>query len=186
VLPVREENTFSSLNNTGEENRKGGELSMSAFIVADKTINNIVTWLDSALAEAYGTITIRHKLLELGFDASVAGWAERLGYAMFQLNVIAVAARYGSGEAKKFRPLDYRYRLTHSVPLVQVLKSLQCWLYQCNEGDVPQTALYGLFDNDVQVYLMTEIIDALPEYQSAIWGKRNAIYLTDLWMRNIV
>jgi hypothetical protein len=56
------------------------------------------------------------------------------------------------------------------VPLVQVLKSLQCWLYQCNGDDVPKTALYELFDNDVQLYLMTEIIDALPEYQNAYWG----------------
>jgi hypothetical protein len=98
-------------------------------------INSIVNWLNSALEEAYGTIIIRQKLLELSFDASVAGWAERLEYAMFQLNVIAVDARYGSSEAKKFRPLDYRYKLTQNVPLVQVLKSMQCWLYQCNAGN---------------------------------------------------
>jgi hypothetical protein len=143
---------------------------MSAFIVVDKTINSIVNWLDRALEEPYGTTTIRQKLLEQGFDASMAGWAEKLGQAMFQLNVIAVDARYGSGESKRFRPLDYHYEVPESVPLVQVLKSLQCWLYQCNEGDVPQTALYGLFDNDVQLYLMTEIIDTLPEYQHAHWG----------------
>jgi hypothetical protein len=143
---------------------------MSAFIVTDKTINRIVNWLDSALEEPYGTITIRQKLLEQGFDASMAGWTERLGLAMLQLNVIAVDAQYGSGEAKRFRPLDYHYEVPEPVPMVQVLKSLQCWLYQCNEGDVPQTALYGLFDNEVQLYLMTEIIDALPEYQNAHWG----------------
>jgi hypothetical protein len=143
---------------------------MSAFMVADNTINNIVNWLDRELEEAYGTISIRQKLLEQGFDASMASWAERLGYAMFQLNVIAVDARYGSGEAKRFRDLDYRYEVTKPVPMVQVLKSLQCWLYQCNEGDVPTTSLYTLFDNDVQVYLMTEIIDSLPEYQNAFWG----------------
>jgi hypothetical protein len=72
--------------------------------------------------------------------------------------------------AKRFRPLDYHYEVVEPVPLVQVLKSLQCWLYQCNEGDVPTTALYGLFDNDVQLYLMSEIIDTLPEYQNAYWG----------------
>jgi hypothetical protein len=170
AFPVREEKVFSSLNNTGEEHRKGGEIPMSGFIVADNTINTIVHWLDSALEEAYDTITIRQKLLEQGFDVSVAGWAERLGSAMFQLNIIAVDARYGSGEAKKFRPLDYHFEIPKPVPLVQVLKSLQCWLYQCNEGDVPTTALYMLFDNDVQLYLMTEIIVALPEYQNAYWG----------------
>jgi hypothetical protein len=50
---------------------------MSAFIVADKTINTIVNWLDRALEEAYGTITIRQKLLEQGFDASVAGVGQK-------------------------------------------------------------------------------------------------------------
>ena len=140
---------------------------MSAFMVEDKTINNIVNWLWRELNELY---CIPPKLKELGFDTGTSGWAEHLGQAMFQLNVIAVDARYGSGEAKKFRPLDYRYKVTKPVPLVQVLKSLQCWLYQCNERDVPTTALYGLFDNEVQLYLMTEIIDALPEYQNAVWG----------------
>jgi hypothetical protein len=67
-----------------------------------------------------------------------------------------VDARYGDGEARKFRQLDYRYRETESVPLVQVLKSLQCWLYQCSEGNVPETELYKLFDTDVQVYLMNK------------------------------
>jgi hypothetical protein len=47
---------------------------------------------------------------------------------------------------------------------------MQCWLYQCNEGDVPEIVLCGLFDTEVQLYLMTEIIDALPEYQNAFWG----------------
>jgi hypothetical protein len=143
---------------------------MSAFIVADGTINYIVNWLEKELEEVYGTIIIRQKLMEQGFDASESGWAEWLGQAMFQLNVIAIDVRYGSGEAKKFKPLAYLYKATEPVPMTQVLKSLQCWLYQCNEGDVHTTALYGLFDNDVQVYLMTEIIDALPEYQNAIWG----------------
>jgi hypothetical protein len=140
---------------------------MSAFIVADKTINHIVNWLRR---EKFLVSAIPYKLKGLGFDTGKAGWAERLGYAMFQLNVIAVEARYGSGEAKRFRPLDYRYEVTHTVPLVQVLKSLQCWLYQCCEGEAPETALYQLFDHDVRVYLMGKIISQLPEYQRAEWG----------------
>jgi hypothetical protein len=54
---------FSFPKHTKEENRKGGGLSISAFIAEDKTINSIVNWLDSALEEAYGTIIIRQKLL---------------------------------------------------------------------------------------------------------------------------
>jgi hypothetical protein len=108
--------------------------------------------------------------MELGFDASEAGWIKHLGQAMFQLNINGVEARYGSGEAAKFRKLDYRYQVTEPVPFVQVLKSLQCWLYQCREGDVPESELYKLFDDDVQPYLMSKIITMLPDYEEAAWG----------------
>jgi hypothetical protein len=108
--------------------------------------------------------------LVLGFDTSKSGWAEHLGYAMFQLNSNAVDARYGNGEAAAFRTLDYRFEHTDAVSLTQVLKSLQCWLYQCNEGDVPETELYKLFDDDIRLFLMNIIIDTLPEYQRAEWG----------------
>src|SRR5918996_724202 len=140
---------------------------MSAFMVADKTINNVVNWLWN---ESNRFSLIPRKLKELGFDMSKAGWEETLGHAMFQLNISGVEARYGTGEAAKFRNLDYQYWMTRTVPLVQVLKSLQCWLYQCGEGDVPKTELYRLFDTDVQLYLMDKIITALPEYQQAEWG----------------
>jgi hypothetical protein len=143
---------------------------MSAYIVADNTINHIVNWLGRELEQDSGTLSIRQKLLKLGFDASIAGWAEILGQQMFQLNIQAVDARYGKGEAVKFRKLNYHYHVTEPVPFVQVLKSLHCWLYQCQEGDVPETALYKPFDNDVQLYLMSKIIDMLPEYEQAYWG----------------
>jgi hypothetical protein len=140
---------------------------MSAFMVEDKTINYVVNWLRRNI-DRFSLIP--HKLKELGFDTGESGWAEQLGQAMFQLNIDAVEARYGGGEAVKFRQLDYRFEHTEAVSLVQVLKSLQCWLYQCNEGDVPETGLYGLFDIDVRMYLMSTIIDRLPEYNEAEWG----------------
>jgi hypothetical protein len=89
---------------------------------------------------------------------------------MFQLNIKAVDARYGKGEAAKFRKLNYRYQVTEPVPLVQVVKSLRCWLYQCCEGDVPETELYQLFDDDIRLYLLNKIVTELPEYEEAYWG----------------
>jgi hypothetical protein len=142
---------------------------MSAYIVADKTINNVVNWLRRDMDREQFSL-IHHKLTKLGFDTGTSDWVERLGHAMFQLNINAVDARYGNGEAEKFRKLDYRYQETVPVPLMQVLKSLQCWLYQCCEGDVPETELYGLFDRDIQMDLMGKIIGILPEYQNAVWG----------------
>jgi hypothetical protein len=155
--------------NTRETAEEGGELPMSAFIVEDKTINYVVNWLRRNI-DGFSVSVIHHKLNELGFDTSVPGWEEKLGQAMFQLSVNSVDSRFGFGAAAQFRKLGYRFERTEAVSLVQVLKSLQCWLHQCNEGDVPETALYGLFDNDVKLYLMSEIIDALPEYQEAFRG----------------
>jgi hypothetical protein len=140
---------------------------MSAFMVEDITINNIVNWLRRNIDQLP---TIDAKLQQLNIDTNAPGWAEDLGQVMFLLNMNAVDARYGDGEAAKFRTLNYRYQVTEPVSLVQVLKSLQCWLYQCCEGEVPETALYKLFDTDVRIYLMSKIIDTLPEYQNAVWG----------------
>jgi hypothetical protein len=140
---------------------------MSAFMVEDKTINTIVNWLTR---EHFYFSEIPYKLRGLGFEMAVSGWAEALGQAMFQLNIKAVDARYGQGEAAKFRELNYRYQVTEPVPLVQVVKSLRCWLYQCCEGDVPETGLYQLFDDDIRLYLLNKIITELPEYEKAYWG----------------
>jgi len=140
---------------------------MSAFIVEDKTINYVVNWLRRQIDELN---IIPEKLQRLGIDTSIPGWAEIPGHEMFQLNIKAVDARYGEGEAAKFRTLNYRLEHTEAVPLEQVLKSLHCWLYQCCEGDVPETELYKFFDTDVRLYLMTKIITHLPEYEEAYWG----------------
>jgi hypothetical protein len=140
---------------------------MSAFMVEDRTINNIVNWLRRNIDQLP---IIAAKLQKLNIDTNAPDWAEGLGQVMFLLNRNAVDARYGDGEAAKHYQRDYRFEHTEPVSLVQVLKSLQCWLYQCNEGDVPETALYGLFDTDVQMSLMDKIITALPEYEEAEWG----------------
>ena len=120
-------------------------MNMSAFMVEDKTINRVVTWLKREVA------TSRHFTLdclarEYGVDLTSDNWDEKLAKAMFQLNCDGVNARYGEGEAEKFRPLNFTYKPEGDTFRVQVLKSLQCWLYQCNEGEVPQTKLYRFFE----------------------------------------
>ncbi len=86
---------------------------------------------------------------------------------MFQLNIKAVATRYGNDEAAKFRTLDYRFAQTEAVPLRQVRACLECWLYQCCEGEVRESALYMLFATDIRLCLMHKIIDKLAEYEEA-------------------
>lgn len=140
---------------------------MSAFMVEDKTINRVVTWL------TYEVMTSRYSLDRLSrkykIDLIGEKCDEKLAYAMFQLNCDGVNARYGASEAEKFRPLDFAYRPEWCLSLVQVLKSLQCWMYQCCEGDVPQSNLYRFFE-EVEAYLASKIVKDLPEYNKAEWG----------------
>src|SRR6266516_4652522 len=120
-------------------------MDMSAFMVEDTTINRVVTWFTREVA-TNSHFTLDRLAREYGVDLSSDRWDEKLAQAMFQLNCDGVNARYGNGEAEKFRPLNFRYKPEYYHSLVQVLKSLQCWKYQCSEGDVPETNLYQFFE----------------------------------------
>jgi hypothetical protein len=139
---------------------------MSAFMVADETINRVVTWL---AWEVYRNMWLKDKVAKfIAIDLTKGDWEAELGNAMFQLNIDAVNARYGQGEAQHFRKLDYQYRIV-SAPKLQVYKSMRCWLYQCCEGDVFKRPLYQAFDTVIIDYLMRQIIADLPEYEKAAW-----------------
>jgi hypothetical protein len=140
---------------------------MSAYMAEDTTINTILNWLRRDIDRLS---LISDKLKKIGIDTGIPGWEEILGHEMFQLNIKAVAIRYGSGEAAKFRTLDYRFAQTEAVPLRQVKACLECWLYQCCEGAVRESALYGLFGSDVRLHLMRKIIAGSPEDEEAEEG----------------
>ena len=142
-------------------------MNMSAYIVEDETINRVVTWLRREVAISH--FTLDRLAREYDVDLTSDGWDEKLAHAMFQLNCDGVNARYGAGEAETFRPLNFTYKPEGSFSLVQVLKSLQCWKYQCSEGDVPHTKLYQFFEA-VENHLALKIVMGLPEYEKAKWG----------------
>ena len=140
---------------------------MSAYIVEDGTINRVVTWLSWEITlSRWLKIKVEDALK---IDTSKHNWEEELGHAMFELNIAGVNDRYGENEAKKFRALNYRYAPAHGSK-IQVLKSLQCWLYQCMEGEVVKKPLYQFFDTFIKPHLMSSIISDLPEYKRAEWG----------------
>jgi hypothetical protein len=140
---------------------------MSAFMVEDGTINRVITWLSW---EVTRSLWLKRKVEEaLHLDTTTRNWEEILGHAMFELNIDGVNDRYGEGEAQKFRKLNYHYSPA-TVSEIQVLKSLQCWLYQCTEGEVVKKPLFVFFDTVVEKHLMSNIISALAEYKHAKWG----------------
>lgn len=139
---------------------------MSAFIVEDKTILDVVNTLSIMRNGDW----LRDKVKEGGYDLETTEGRKALASDMFALNVYGVEQRYGKGEAEGFRPLDFRYRLTLPVTLIQAYKSLQCWHYQCSEGDTAdKSSLYMLMER-VENILAANIVRGLPEYDKANWS----------------
>ena len=139
---------------------------MSTYIVDDKTINKIVSYLYSKAAGG-DTSEICVGLVKMGFDLSNnTDHAERLANSMFDLNVAAVRARYG--EVETFHSPAFKYLFTPASQ-IEVIKALECWKYQCTIGYVPGTKLYKAMAQ-THCLLCADHIHQLDEYENAPWG----------------
>ena len=138
---------------------------MSAFVVEDQTINEIVNFLEFHESSWPGRIVFKETNILLNSEEGPKQLAEE----MFKLNVEAVNQRYGENEAHNFRPLDFKFGyVAAKVAPVQAFKSLKCWLYQCSEGNVPETPLYKTMDQ-LSGWIAETIVRELPEYEQARW-----------------
>lgn len=127
---------------------------MSAFIVSDTGMNNVV----SAIL-AHGQ----------DFDYEFHGSAihptnmTAIGRALFDLNNESMRQRYGQKEE-----ID-NYEFIRVKPSeFQTLMSIRCLLYQCSEGNVCETPMY----KELQIlayYVARDIVDELPQYKLANW-----------------
>ena len=131
---------------------------MSAYIVEDETINKI----------GDGIHTFR---LSQGFLLEKLGASDyaTLGEMLFQMNVDGVNARYGEEKAEDFRPLNYEYKSTLPHKTIQFYASLSCFMYQCLEGEVPETTLYKAMDG-IKNQLAHFIVYSLPQYKTTKWA----------------
>jgi len=134
---------------------------MSAFLVNEKTISIIVTTLSEYLTNNQFLID---KARELELDVISPHWQEKFADALFEMNCEALRQRYGDTEFPLFN-----YQLAHAPSLIEAYKSLQCFLYQCSEGNVPETKLFK-FMEEFSHGLAKDIISNLPEYEEAEWS----------------
>jgi len=126
------------------------------FIVPDKTINRVLSWLVENEASATG--------LEGEDPESLA----KLGTSMLEMNCDAVDKLYGYGEAAEYRPLDYEFQWERTSE-IQVLKSLQCWLDQCCGDRVVGMDLYRQM-KVIESKLACKLVSELEFYAAAEWG----------------
>lgn len=83
------------------------------------------------------------------------------------LNSLALKVRYNEEPGKGYKFCEIKYS-NASTSKIQCLKSINCLIYQCSEGDVVKTALYKKLV-EVKNDLMDDIISDLPEYDAAVW-----------------
>lgn len=139
-----------------------GENKMSAYIVENKTINRIISYMQNDREAAY----INRELGEI--SQSPRHFPKELGLAMFDMNCQAVNTRYEDASSK-FNPPDYEWNFVVPENKFQVLKSLRCYLYQCNEGAVPEMPLFQILD-DYAHDLAYSLVTNLPQYEVCEWA----------------
>lgn len=151
---------------------------MSAYVVEPKTINRILTSLSYGLKANQSVANeAKRRLNKIEWDIDSTEHLRDLGQAMYNLNVNAVSQRYpedteatlpGTHNTKTQELTRFKFKEEHCSTL-QTYQSLRCWLYQCAEGNVTETALYKTFEK-IKDGLARHIIEELPEYDQTEWA----------------
>lgn len=127
---------------------------MSSFIVSESCMHMVAY----AVFEARGVSETR----------SSGEAITQIGRELFALNEAAFGARYPGDDSASY---SATYQFVRGLPPARVAayKALRCFLYQCSEGNVPESPLFKEVD-DVAAILAARIIQSLPEYNASAWG----------------
>jgi hypothetical protein len=139
---------------------------MSAFMVNTNVMAKVVTAILLNFDKFHGEGTCRRALLAAPSDAQKEA-GTKIGRNLFLMNRRALGARYGCGEHLSLPEFVFE-RWADATPIAQ-FKAMCCLLYQCSEGEVPNTPLYGEL-NRAAGELAQRIVQDLPEYDKASWG----------------
>jgi hypothetical protein len=138
---------------------------LSSFIVSYETMNTIINGLfwDFKFKEMHGHI---YKKLDLNKTEDY----ERLISDLYKLNFEAFNYRYSAKLSKNDLNFIKGFKWTdQKINLFQFLKSCECLLYQCCEGNIVKRKLYNDFECLIDC-LRHYIIDSIPEYKKATWN----------------
>lgn len=140
---------------------------MSAYIVEKRCIDRCVSAImsgDHSDIICKITPALVRKLHKAGADAHTV-----LGRALYQMNAAAVAYRYNEKPERKHAQ-TYRFNAPSiDTRPVDLFKSLDCFTYQCAEGDVYKRPLFRLCEA-VQQHIAARMVRETPEYDRAVWG----------------
>lgn len=138
---------------------------MSSFLVSNKTLNEIVAGIRQAHITDARHDTWITKDLSLLSASNLQGRYKYLFDKLYELNQMALKERYG--EKQDFGS-SYIFSIVCAPSQMQLFKHLRCLVYQCSEGDVPETLLYKDLGKLVEA-IAVDIVGKMPEYEVASW-----------------
>ena len=140
---------------------------MSASIVEEKCLNNIVNFLtyEQFLKEkTNGKCT--DLLKKLGYNLDKKVHCHRLLQDMLNLNIQAVEIRHPYD--KVIHTGDYSFKRSAEPSLFKALKSINYWLCQCMGEPTASSILFRIF---------SILVRQMPEYKEAVFGKPDSLLL---------
>jgi hypothetical protein len=143
----------------GERGQKAKEKTMSCFLMEERAIAGLAAEI----------VKLHLDKLPLRGDGNPHD-GESLADAMLAMNIDALRQRYGNMamlddmehvnlDARAWNPLD-------AFTPVQFYKSLECFLYQCAEGNVDERPLYKA----IQTLHSSLVVKDMRGYSNAVWG----------------
>src|SRR5215831_5313351 len=139
---------------------------MSTFIVNTKVMAKVVTAILLNLDTFDGKSTHRTALLAAPTHAQKEA-GSKIGRKLFLMNRRALHAGYVCSGDNPLPQFVFE-RWADATPVEQ-FKAIHCLLYQCSEGNVPNSPLYDALNHAARE-LAQWIVQDLPDYDKASWG----------------
>lgn len=137
---------------------------MSCLIVSDTTLSYIVSGVIKYVNQESSLYKELQSCLNIKTD-DVNAMPEALFSSLAYMNQCAYNVRYN--ENFKNTPV---YVECSGIELLQLIKHIDCFLYQCSEGDIPeQFPLFSAMER-IRDYLCVEHIRHTDAYASRRWG----------------
>lgn len=132
---------------------------MSCFIVEDRTINAIVTYIST---ESHLCLDLIKERIERKYEINLNTESDRntLGEKLHQINCAAFGARY----REHVDPYYRGFKIELASPIAAI-KALTYWLYQVAEEPFIHTEEYKFWDNLLSSIAML-YLQSLPEWEA--------------------
>ena len=138
---------------------------MSSFLVSQRGLTMLADGVDDAINK--GKIANFPVECEMLSEIFKDDWLEGIFYDLNYLNAYALRERYGDNiESNLYEDLSDIPEYT----IDEYLKMLDCFLYQCSEGDTIEKPLYKIMNELADMISKHVNRNGNPLYDEADWG----------------